>query len=95
VRILRGLATWRVTDLKAAAEFDTGDIWAHCEYATSRSLLRPWQMLSVSDGDYADRINRPRSATNPGYDTAAASIPSTSTPSREANPATAPSIAIL
>lgn len=31
--ILRGLPTWGVTVLQAAAEFDAGDIWAHCEFA--------------------------------------------------------------
>ena len=39
------------------------------------------------------RVRAARSAAKPGYETAAASIPTTSTPSRLASPATAPSIA--
>jgi len=31
--ILRGLPTWGVTVLQAAAEFDAGDIWAHRDFA--------------------------------------------------------------
>jgi putative two-component system hydrogenase maturation factor HypX/HoxX len=40
--ILRGLPRWGVTVLQAAAEFDAGDVWAHCEFAiddASKSAL--------------------------------------------------------
>ncbi len=44
-------------------------------------------------GDDAHAISPATSSANPGYDTSAASIPITSTPSSDASPATAPSSA--